>query len=39
MKTDPTGVSDLRADLAWFKFGRKGHRKICDPDTVTIPIA
>ena len=39
MKTDPTGVSTLEARVQRFRFGRKGHRKICDPDAVAIPLA
>ena len=38
MKTDPTGVTTLQARLKSYRFGPKGHRKVCDPDTVTIPL-
>ena len=39
MKADTTGVSTLEARVVRYRFGPKGHRKICDPDSVLIKLA
>jgi hypothetical protein len=36
-KADLTGTDHLTARVTKYKFGRKGHRKVCQPDSVGFP--
>ena len=42
MRADDTAVAGsttLGVKATKFRFGRRHHRKVCDPDTVDIPLA
>jgi hypothetical protein len=36
-KADLTGTDHLTARVTKYKFGRRGHRKVCRPDSVVFP--
>jgi hypothetical protein len=38
MRADPTGANTLKARVAQERFGRRHHRKVCDSDSVAIPL-
>jgi hypothetical protein len=39
LRADPTASLTLTAKATRFEFGRRNHRKVCDPATVDIPLA